>query len=122
MHTTNFDVKGQLHRYFVFELKTKDVRPEHIGKLNFYVSVVDQLVREPERDDATIGFLIGARHNKAAVQLALDASNNPMAVTSYSTLAPQDLELVSREEDLARVVQDAIDSVEPTPDSRPIPS
>ncbi|MFF4397993.1 hypothetical protein [Streptomyces sp. NPDC001480] len=25
-------------RLFVFELTTKDVRPEHVGKLNFYVS------------------------------------------------------------------------------------
>ncbi|ATL29508.1 PDDEXK nuclease domain-containing protein [Streptomyces formicae] len=102
----------KLHRYFVFELKTKDVRPEHVGKLNFYVSVVDQMVREPERDDATIGFLIGARHNKAAVQLALDASNNPMAVASYSTLAPAERELIPTEEDLSRVVQEAIDGIE----------
>ncbi|MEU5688123.1 DUF1016 domain-containing protein [Streptomyces venezuelae] len=102
----------KLHRYFVFELKTKDVRPEHVGKLNFYVSVVDQMVREPERDDATIGFLIGARHNKAAVQLALDASNNPMAVASYSTLAPAERELIPSEEDLSRVVQEAIDGIE----------
>ncbi|MEU6765445.1 PDDEXK nuclease domain-containing protein [Streptomyces sp. NPDC046853] len=85
---------------------------KHIGKLNFYVSVVDQLVRDPQRDDATIGFLIGAHHNKAAVQLALDASNNPMAVTSYSTLKPADRELVPSEEDLSRVVQEAIDGIE----------
>ncbi|MGH4033280.1 PDDEXK nuclease domain-containing protein [Actinomycetota bacterium Odt1-20B] len=103
----------RLHRYFVFELKTKDVRPEHVGKLNFYVSVVDQMVRDPQRDDATIGFLIGARHNRAAVQLALDASNNPMAVPSYSTLAPAERELIPTEEDLSRVVQNAIDSVSP---------
>lgn len=102
----------KLHRYFVFELKTKDVRPEHIGKLNFYVSVVDQLVRDPQRDDPTIGFLIGARHNKAAAQLALDASNNPMAVTSYSTLKPAERELIPTEEDLSRVVQNAIDGIE----------
>lgn len=101
----------KLHRYFVFELKTKDVRPEHVGKLNFYVSVVDQLVRDPQRDDATIGFLVGARHNTTSVQLALDASRNPMAVTSYSTLNAADRELVPTEEDLSRVVQEAIDSV-----------
>ncbi|MGB8940268.1 MAG: PDDEXK nuclease domain-containing protein [Streptomyces sp.] len=102
----------KLHRYFVFELKTKDVRPEHIGKLNFYVSVVDQLVRDPQRDDATIGFLIGARHNTTSVRLALDASRNPMAVTSYSTLKPAERELVPTEDDLSRVVQEAIDSVD----------
>lgn len=70
------------------------------------------MVRGKERDDATIGFLIGTRHNKAAVQLALDASNNPLAVTHYSTLSPADRELVPTEDDLSRVVQDAIDSVQ----------
>ena len=104
---------AKLHRYLVFELKTKDVRPEHVGKLNFYVSVVDKMVRDEKRDDATIGFLIGTRHNRAAVQLALDASNNPLAVTNHSTLFPADHELVLTEEDLSRVVQDAIDAVRP---------
>ncbi|MFF1525386.1 hypothetical protein ACFVYR_25015 [Streptomyces sp. NPDC058284] len=69
----------------------------------------------PCRTDATIGFLIGARHNKAAVQLALDAGSDPMAVTSYSTLAPKARELVPSEDDLARVVQVAIDGVQPSP-------
>jgi predicted nuclease of restriction endonuclease-like (RecB) superfamily len=101
----------KLHRYFVFELKTKDVRPEHVGKLNFYVSVVDKMVRDEERDDPTIGFLVGTRHNKAAVQLALDAN--------YSTLSPADRELVPTEEDLNRVVQDAIDAVQPSEPSKP---
>ncbi|MEU6556903.1 PDDEXK nuclease domain-containing protein [Streptomyces sp. NPDC046915] len=101
----------KLHRYFVFELKTKDVRPEHVGKLNFYVSVVDRMVRDPQRDDSTIGFLIGAHHNRAAVQLALDASNNPLAVANYSTLSSADRELVPTEADLTRVVQQAIDDI-----------
>ncbi|MFJ5305753.1 PDDEXK nuclease domain-containing protein [Streptomyces sp. NPDC088350] len=57
----------KLHRYFLFELKTKEVCPEHAGKLNFYVRVVDQMVRYLQRGDSTIGFLIGSRHNKAAV-------------------------------------------------------
>lgn len=68
-------------------------------------------MRDPERDDPTIGFLIGARHNEAAVQLALDAGNNPLAVTNYSTLSPADRELVPTEDDLSRVVQEAIDHI-----------
>jgi predicted nuclease of restriction endonuclease-like (RecB) superfamily len=47
----------KLHRYVVVELKTKEARPEHIGKLGFYFGVVDRLVRDPERDDATLGIL-----------------------------------------------------------------
>lgn len=102
----------KLRRYFVFELKTKEARPEHVGKLNFYVGVVDQLVRDPKLDDKTIGFLVAADHDKAAVQIALDGSNRPLAATSYSTLPPGERELVPSEDDLSRVVQDAIDSVQ----------
>lgn len=100
----------KLHRYVVIELKAKEAKPEHVGKLGFYVGVVDQLVRDPERDENTIGILIGARHNQAAVQIAPDGNNHPLAVSSYTTLPPGAKELLPSEDDLSRVVQDVLDS------------
>lgn len=100
----------KLHRYVVVELKTKEARPEHIGKLGFYFGVVDRLVRDPERDDATLGILIGASHNKAAVQIALEGNNHPLAVSTYATLPPEQRALMPSEEDLSRLVQDVIDA------------
>ncbi|MFI8664702.1 PDDEXK nuclease domain-containing protein [Rhodococcus qingshengii] len=35
-------------RFVVFELKVGQAEPEHIGKLNFYVNVVDDQLRKPE--------------------------------------------------------------------------
>ncbi|TQK45516.1 putative nuclease of restriction endonuclease-like (RecB) superfamily [Streptomyces sp. SLBN-118] len=99
----------KLHRYVVVELKTKAPRPEHIGKLGFYVTVVDQLVRDPDRDDATLGILIGADRNRAACRIALQSSNRPLAVSSYATLPPQVQALMPSEEDLARVAQEVLD-------------
>ena len=37
-------------RYYVIELKTEKFRPEYAGKLNFYVAVVDELVKHKEAE------------------------------------------------------------------------
>ncbi|MSP74146.1 MAG: DUF1016 family protein, partial [Myxococcales bacterium] len=37
----------RLHAYVVVELKAGAFQPEHAGKLNFYLSAVDDLVRDP---------------------------------------------------------------------------
>ncbi|WP_370129617.1 YhcG family protein [Streptacidiphilus sp. EB103A] len=95
----------RLHRYVVFELKTRTARPEHVGKLGFYVAVVDDLVRDKERDDETIGILLSAGRNHAAVEYALQSHNRPLAVSSYVGLPRQVRELLPSGEDLARVAQ-----------------
>ncbi|MET9514908.1 PDDEXK nuclease domain-containing protein [Streptomyces sp. NPDC002994] len=100
----------KLHRYVVIELKTTAALPEHIGKLSFYTNVVDKMVRDPERDDETLGFLVVAERNKAVMQAALETSNRPLTVSTYSMLPPAAKALLPTEEDLARVVQGAIDS------------
>jgi predicted nuclease of restriction endonuclease-like (RecB) superfamily len=100
----------KLHRYVVFELKAKEARPEHVGQLGFYVNVVDKMIRDPERDEETIGILIGRDRNRAAAQIALDASNRPLAVTTYDTLTPEQRALMPTEEDLSRLAQDALDA------------
>jgi predicted nuclease of restriction endonuclease-like (RecB) superfamily len=99
----------RLHRYVVFELKTKAARPEHVGKLGFYVAVVDDLVRDKERDEATIGILLSATRNHAAVEYALQNNNRPLAVSSFTSLPAKVRELLPSSEDLARVAQDVLD-------------
>jgi hypothetical protein len=45
--------------------------PEHIGKLNFYVNAVDDLLRRTEHGDGTtIGILLAADRDDVAVQYA----------------------------------------------------
>src|SRR6202158_4116041 len=54
----------RLHCYFVIELKTGKFKPEWAGKLNFYLSAVDDLFRNGP-DAPTIGLLLCETHNSA---------------------------------------------------------
>jgi len=47
----------KLRCYVVIELKTTEFKPEYAGKLNFYISAVDDILAS-EQDNTTIGLLI----------------------------------------------------------------
>lgn len=72
----------RLHCYIVVELKTDVFKPEYTGKLNFYLSAVDDLVRQVE-DKPTIGLLLCKHKNDIVVEYALRDVNKPMGVASY---------------------------------------
>jgi predicted nuclease of restriction endonuclease-like (RecB) superfamily len=75
-----------LRRYIVFELKVGRVEPEHLGKLNFYVNAVDDLLRRPEHGDgSTIGILLAADRDDVVVEYALRGYETPLAVSTYTT-------------------------------------
>ena len=72
----------KLHCYVVVELKTVDFKPEFAGKLNFYISVVDDLLAT-ENDQPTIGILICKSKNKTIVEYALKDMQQPIGVSEY---------------------------------------
>ena len=77
----------ELRRFVVFELKAVAAEPEHIGKLNFYVNVVDDRLRKPEHGDRpTIGILLAADRDDVAVQYYLQGLSTPLAVSTYRAL------------------------------------
>jgi predicted nuclease of restriction endonuclease-like (RecB) superfamily len=100
-----------LRCYIVFELKVGGAVPEHLGQLNFYVNVVDELMRRPEHDDGpTIGILLAATRNDVVVEYALRGYDTPLAVSTYTTTAalPDDVRAaLPSVEDLTDVVRDA---------------
>ena len=70
-------------RYVVLELKRSPFTPEAIGKLNFYVNVIDdQLRRDDER--ATVGLLLCTSHDDHVVRYALSGVSTPLAVAGYT--------------------------------------
>ncbi|WAP56825.1 PDDEXK nuclease domain-containing protein [Streptomyces sp. S465] len=99
----------KLHRYVVFELKTKQAEPAHLGQLGFYVTVVDDLVRDAERDDPTLGILIAKSRDKGTIEYALRSNNAPLAVSTYAALPPHVRELMPSAEDLSRIADDILD-------------
>ena len=72
----------RLHCYFVIELKTGPFNPEWAGKLNFYLSAVDDLLRT-EPDGPTIGLLLCESRNSPIVEYALRDIAKPIGVSTY---------------------------------------
>lgn len=84
----------KLHAYVVVELKAGDFVPEHAGKLNFYLSAVDDLVRDVAVDGPTIGLLLCRGKNRVIAEYALRDIDKPIGVADIqlTRLLPEGLE------------------------------
>jgi len=72
----------KLRAYVVIELKVSDFEPEYAGKLSFYLSAANDLLRHPS-DNPTIGLLICKNKNNIVAEYALKNINQPIGVTEY---------------------------------------
>lgn len=68
--------------YVVVELKVVNFIPEFAGKLNFYVTAADKLLRG-EGDNPSIGLLICRSKDDTVVEWSLQDINKPIGVSSY---------------------------------------
>ncbi|WP_029137951.1 PDDEXK nuclease domain-containing protein [Nakamurella lactea] len=98
----------RLRAFVVFELKAVAAQPEHIGKLNFYVNVVDDRLRNTEHGDRpTIGILLAADRDDVAVEYAVRGLTTPLAVSTYRALPDDVRPALPSATDLAGIVNDA---------------
>src|SRR3989339_1534169 len=74
----------KLRCYVVIELKNTAFIPEYAGKLNFYLSAVDDLLRHKD-DTPTIGLLLCKTKKNFTVEYALRDVNKPIGVAEYET-------------------------------------
>lgn len=79
----------RLRCFVVIELKIEEFKPEFAGKMNFYLSAVDDLLRH-ENDAPTIGIILCQGKNEVVVEYALRDSAKPLGVAEYrlSTALP----------------------------------
>ena len=70
------------HRYVVVELKAVKFIPEFAGKLNFYVTAADKLLRG-EGDNPSVGLLICKSTDKTIVEWSLQDIQKPLGIASY---------------------------------------
>jgi predicted nuclease of restriction endonuclease-like (RecB) superfamily len=82
----------KLHRYIIIELKAGPFKPEYAGKMNFYLSAADDLLRSPG-DEPSIGLILCRTKNKVIAEYAVRDINKPFGVSIYELLAnlPADL-------------------------------
>ena len=83
----------KLRCYVVVELKAGAFKPEHAGKLSFYLSAVDAQMKA-EQDALTIGLLLCKSKNKVVAEYALRDSSKPIGVAEYQLIEalPADLQ------------------------------
>jgi len=72
----------RLKCYVIIELKTKEFEPEFIGKLNFYITAINELVRD-NHDKPTIGILLCKNKDNYEVEFSLKDVNNPIGVSTF---------------------------------------
>jgi len=72
----------KLRCYVVIELKTGKFKPEYAGKLNFYLAVVDDLLRHPD-DAPTIGLILCKEKSQVAAEYSLRNMAAPIGVSAY---------------------------------------
>jgi predicted nuclease of restriction endonuclease-like (RecB) superfamily len=122
-----------LRRFVVIDLKIEDFKPEFAGKMSFYLTAVDELLRQ-DGDRETIGLILCPGRNKTVTEWALRGVATPIAVARYVTglalteHAPQELQpalpdlppLASELTDMmeaAEAIHDADAADEPTAES-----
>lgn len=74
----------RLRCYVVVELKTVAFKPEHAGKMNFYLSAVDDLLKHKD-DQPSIGLLLCRSRNRVQVEYALRDIRKPIGVAKWET-------------------------------------
>ncbi len=82
----------RLHSLIAVEFKIGEFKPEYTGKMQFYLTALDETVKLPE-ENPSIGIIICKSKNRTTVEYALKTSNAPIGVATYSYYEnlPEDL-------------------------------
>ena len=83
----------KLHCFVVIDLKMTEFKPEYAGKMNFYLSAVDDLLRSPN-DAPSIGLILCKGRDRSDVEYALRGMTQPLGISSFeiTEALPESLE------------------------------
>ena len=72
----------KLKCYVVIELKIGEFKPEYLGQLSFYLTAIDEQIKEVN-DNPTIGLLLCRYKNNVIAEYTLKDMNKPMGISEY---------------------------------------
>ena len=75
----------KLRCFVVIDLKATAFKPEYAGKMNFYLSAVDDLLRDPD-DKPSIGLILCQAKNGIVAEYALRDMGKPLGVSAFRYL------------------------------------
>jgi len=76
----------RLRCFIVIDLKMQKFKPEFAGKMNFYLSAVDDLLRHGD-DQPSIGIILCKTRSQTVAEYALRDTNKPIGIAEYRTTA-----------------------------------
>lgn len=74
----------ELQCLVAIELKIGEFLPEYKGKMEFYLTLLNEKVKLPNEKDS-IGIIICKEKNRTVVEYSLKTSNQPIGVATYNT-------------------------------------
>jgi predicted nuclease of restriction endonuclease-like (RecB) superfamily len=82
----------RLHCFVLLELKTGPFKPEYAGKMNFYLSAADDLLRSAG-DGPSIGLILCRDKDRVTAEYALRDIQKPIGISEYqlTKALPQEL-------------------------------
>ncbi|TNH06716.1 PDDEXK nuclease domain-containing protein [Testudinibacter sp. TR-2022] len=78
-----------LRSLVAIELKIGSFKAEYVGKMNFYLTLLDKLEKS-EHENPSIGIILCAEKDRLDVEIALQDINKPIGVSDYQLLLPKD--------------------------------
>lgn len=84
----------RLRCFVVIDLKTGEFEPEFAGKMNFYLSVVDDQLKKAE-DQPSIGIILCKTKDSLEVEYALQGMSKPIGVSEFTVTQALPTELKS---------------------------
>jgi len=72
----------RLRCFVVLDLKIGQFEPEYSGKMNFYLSAIDDLLRHSD-DQPSIGIILCKSKNEVVAEYALRDIRKPVGVSEY---------------------------------------
>ncbi|OQX80370.1 MAG: hypothetical protein B6D61_02070 [Bacteroidetes bacterium 4484_249] len=74
----------KLQALVAFDLKKGKFKPEYLGKMNFYLSALDDLIKQPH-ENPSIGIILCKEKNNKIVEYSFRDFNKAMGVATYKT-------------------------------------
>ncbi|MDR0547331.1 MAG: PDDEXK nuclease domain-containing protein [Dysgonamonadaceae bacterium] len=78
----------KLHSLVAIDLKIGSFEPEFVGKMNFYLGLLDDQVKQTD-ENPSIGIILCADKDKVDVEIALRDINKPIGIADYQLYFPE---------------------------------
>jgi hypothetical protein len=104
----------RLRSLIAIDLKIGEFIPEFVGKMQFYLTALDEIVKLPD-ENPSIGIIICKSKDRTRVEYTLKSANKPIGVATYSYYdsLPEDMKsLLPTPDEIAAIVRDFPKGVE----------